>query len=124
MICGGNTTEISSIDKNYNKNQLQEVTWKIELEQLERLSFEICPMITHTIDSYQIPFTLSQNGSLSLQVKTYIVHIHKSNKTYVRGDTKYIFIKFKSSSIKYGFLDVKKVQILNQVIMRIFNDVQ
>ena len=44
---------------------------------------------------------------------------------YVRGDTNhYICVKFDSSSFKNGLRNAEKVQVINKVIMCIFNDVQ
>ena len=77
-------------------------------------------MITHSISTYRTTFIPSQN---------YVVcgeYNYKSKPgAYVNSYTNYyISIKFKSSIVKNGLRNAKKVQITNQVIMRIFYKVQ
>ena len=79
-------------------------------------------MITHTIDSYRIPFIPSQNN-IVWGYNHKFVNVTKP-RTYVKGYTNhYICIKFKSSKLKNERRNVKKVQIPNQVIVHIFNEV-
>ena len=69
-------------------------------------------MITHSINSYMIPFISSQN--YSVQGYNYKSMNLTKPRIYVKGYTNWhTCIKYESSSIKKGLRNAKKLQITN-----------